>query len=262
MKNLKNAIALSLCLFTVAQLRAEDKYALQWKKAETYKVSGGVLNSTYWEVRNDSAIFSTGNIVINESGKQQLRASIDISKDGSLNALDQAIVYFILNESIVKSFVIKGDEWGEDKGKSDFTFTANKNTALKINIVFKSLGPDRSWKLKDNSVKIELLSKVADPEIAVVTQGSSAKITWKQKTAASANYFIVETSANGQDFKQVGLVKATRSEKNDLFSFIYKILPGETTYYRLKLKDFSGDEKQIGEVYKASGDLSLSNKTE
>lgn len=261
MKNLKNAIALCLCLFTVNQLRAEDKYALQWKKSETYKVSGGVVNSNYWEVRNDSAIFSTGNIVINEPGKQQLKASINISKDGSLNASDQAIVYFILNESIAKSFVIKGDEW-EDKGKSDFTFTANKSSALKINIVFKSLGSDRSWKLKDNSVKIEFLSKLIDPEIAVITHGSSAKITWKQKTATSSNYFIVECSTNGQDFMQAGLVVATRSGNTDNFSFINKVVPTETVYYRLKLRDFSGDEKQIGEVHKVMGDISLSNQTE
>jgi hypothetical protein len=109
---------------------------------------------------------------------------------------------------------------------------------------------------------VEFLAKLSDPEIAVNTLGTSAKITWKQKTTASSNYFIVERSSNGQDFTQAGLVKATRTGNIDTFSFINKTSPAETVYYRLKLKDFSGDEKQIGEVYKVMGDVSLSSKTE
>ena len=54
-----------LLAFVVSQFQvsAEDKvlYTLNWKKSDSYKISGGKILAGFWEVRNDSSIFSSGN---------------------------------------------------------------------------------------------------------------------------------------------------------------------------------------------------------
>lgn len=55
---MKKTIGTLLLMTLTTCLLAGDKviYSVNFKKSETFKVSGGVFNSEYWEVRNDSAI--------------------------------------------------------------------------------------------------------------------------------------------------------------------------------------------------------------
>ena len=244
-----------LLAFVVSQFQvsAEDKvlYTLNWKKSDSYKISGGKILSGFWEVRNDSSIFSSGNWLCNEKGNYKYRVDVTLSSEGKLNSSDQAIIYIMKNEAIAKAFVIKGNEF--DAGKNfSLEFDNEKSPVLKVNIVFKSLGADRAWRLNDGAIHITAISKDDDPEVRAVQLEHVCKVSWKSKTTDQINYFIVQHSANGTDFSQAGLVKAQRNNMISPYSFIDRTENQSKNYYRILIKSFNGEETQLGEIISSS----------
>ena len=239
-------------IFAPMFVKAGDKtiYSVDFKKAETFKVSGGVINADYWEVRNDSAIFTSNNRLCNEKGNYRYQVEVTLAADGKLNADDQCIIYIMQNEAIAKSFVVKGSDMTESK-KFKYEVEGEKSPVLKVNIVLKSLGVDRAWRLTDNAVSIIAISKDDDPELKVIQHANTSSVVWKCKTTDNHNYFIVERSANGTDFSEAGLVKANRNNQINYYSFVDRTDADTTNYYRIKLKSFNGDEMQYGEIVKA-----------
>ncbi|MBS1764536.1 MAG: hypothetical protein JSS90_06180 [Bacteroidetes bacterium] len=240
-----------LFVLVVSQLNvlAEDKsiYTLNWNQSDSYKVSGGKILSGFWEVRNDSSIFSSGNWLCNEKGNYKYRVDVTISGDGKLNSSDQAIIYIMKNENIAKAFVIKGNELDTAKNIA-FEFDNEKSPVLKVNIVFKSLGSDRAWRLNDNAISITAISKDDDPEVKAIQRENACIVSWKSKTTEQTNYFIVERSANGTDFSQAGLVKAERNNQIAPYSFIDHTDNRLKNYYRILIKKFNGEETQLGNI--------------
>jgi hypothetical protein len=262
MHTLKQFTFLLLLIPSLLAAESGDKllYNLNWKKPESFKVSGGVINAGYWEVRNDSCIFSTGNWLCNEKGRHQVQTSVELSSDGLLNASDQAIVYLFLNDKIIKTYVVKGNEVNSAK-LLEYNFNNETVGVLKINIVLKSMGTDRAWQLKDNSIRLVTLSKEDDPDVNVLMAGSVAKITWMQKTTPLTNYFRIERSVNGIDFTGAGLVIANRNNEKNNYSFLDKITEGSAYYYRIIVRDLSGDEKQVGEIINTGNGSSAVTKS-
>ncbi len=249
---LKLSLGTLLLMMIATCLLAGDKviYTVNFKKNETFKVSGGVINSEYWEVRNDSAIFTSNNRLCNEKGNYRYQVEVTLTADGKLNAGDQCIIYIMQNEAIAKSFVVKGSDMAESKNFK-YEVEGEKSPVLKVNIVLKSLGVDRAWRLTDDAVSIIAISKDDDPELKVIQHANTSSIVWKCKTTENHNYFIVERSANGTDFSEAGLVKANRNNQINYYSFVDRTDAGTTNYYRIKLKSFNGDEMQYGEIVKA-----------
>ncbi len=67
------------------------------------------------------------------------------------------------------------------------------------------------------------------------------ELRWSTATEKSNNYFDIERSVNGVDFKSIGTVKGSGNSYKTLnYNFIDKNLSNETTYYRLKQTDFDG----------------------
>ncbi len=150
---LKKSIGTLLLMMITTCLLAGDKviYTVNFKKNETFKVSGGVINAEYWEVRNDSAIFTSNNRLCNEKGNYRYQVEVTLMADGKLNAGDQCIIYIMQNEAIAKSFVVKGTDMAESK-IFKYEVEGEKSPVLKVNIVLKSLGVDRAWRLTDDAV--------------------------------------------------------------------------------------------------------------
>ncbi len=243
-------------------LHADDKiiYSVNFKKPDTYKVSGGVINAGYWEVRNDSSIFTSGNWLCNEKGNFRYKVSIELTADGKLNNTDQAIIYVMKNEAIAKSFVVKGGDVGSAK-KFEYEIDQENAPVVKVNIVLKSFGADRARRINDQSVSITAISKDDDPEFKVTKQSTTTLLSWKKKTNENNNYFIIERSINGTDFSQAGLVKADRNNVVSRYSFVDRTDGDIKYYYRIKVKSFDGDETQFGEILKSGIDSDVANSS-
>ena len=111
MNTIKKIYFLALfALATIYSAKAQEIYSLNWDKSQKFKISGGIIYHDTWEVRNDTCSFSSGNILLNKSGKQDLKAQITLRHDGNLTQADVAIVYVFVNEQIVKSFTVVGNE--------------------------------------------------------------------------------------------------------------------------------------------------------
>jgi hypothetical protein len=80
-------------------------------------------------------------------------------------------------------------------------------------------------------------------DFKVVKDGNKVEINWTTDKNASTNYFEVEKSGNGKDFKTVALVMGPDPSKTDCdcYGCFDKIKTNsKVTYYRLKHVDSEG----------------------
>lgn len=248
-------------LLATCYINAQEIYSLNWDKRDSYKISCGIIYHDTWEVRNDTCSFSSGNIILKKSGKQDLTAKITLRQDGNLTSADVAYGYIFVNEVIAKSFTITGDEL-EDTFTKDESFSVIGKSNVSIRIVFNGADADRAWQLKTGDVKIINNTVTEEPYLTAVFNGTTSKITWQAKTTYNSNYFIVEHSSNGQDFTLSGLVKAETSTGLREYSLIDRVKKESTIFYRVKIKDLTGAEQQVGDIIRldTDGDLSGSIK--
>lgn len=93
----------------------------------------------------------------------------------------------------------------------------------------------------ENPLPVELLSK----EISIKNDG--AEIIWKTASEVENNYFTIERSDDGYEFKSLAIVKGagTTNEAHHYSWIDIAPLPGRS-YYRLRQTDYDGLEKDLG----------------
>jgi hypothetical protein len=104
-----------------------------------------------------------------------------------------------------------------------------------------SVGGVDVWTAGDGAIvgpkvlPIELLSFTASPE------SHSVKLDWSTATELNNDYYTVERSTNGSDFKSIGTVDGSGTTNTVLHYSLEDSDPQEgTAYYRLRQTDFNG----------------------
>jgi hypothetical protein len=256
--NTSNKIYFTLALlFTTVYVSGQEVYSLNWNKKETFKITCGIIYHDTWEVRNDTCSFSSGTILFNKNARQDLKAQITLRHDGNLTGMDVAYGYIFVNEVIVKSFTVAGNEV-EDVFVQEENFSITGKSTVSVRLVFNGSDAERAWQLNSGDIKIVKTSTEDEPYVTATFDGKTSKVTWQAKTNQSSNYFVVERSSNGTDFVLTGLVKAEPSSALREYSLIDRVQKDATVFYRVKAKEFGGNEQQIGDIIRLNTEGGLS----
>ncbi|TVR79186.1 MAG: hypothetical protein EA412_06765 [Chitinophagaceae bacterium] len=90
-----------------------------------------------------------------------------------------------------------------------------------------------------------------------VKEGTAVNVYWATATEIDSDYFIVERSANAEDYKAIQVVEAAGNSVEEIFYQIKDEDPySGVNYYRLKQVDFDGSHEYFGPVYVVFGDKS------
>lgn len=73
-----------------------------------------------------------------------------------------------------------------------------------------------------------------------VKQGSGAVLNWQTADENNTSHFVIQYSTNGQQFEDLGNVKAANTSGNHSYRFVHPVLRDGSNYYRLKMVDLDG----------------------
>lgn len=89
-------------------------------------------------------------------------------------------------------------------------------------------------------------SKIVDFKVESVD--NSINLIWATENADNDNYFEVEKSKNGKNFRTVAIILGPDPQKSDKeYDFVDKKITGNTSYYRVKHVSSTG-ETQFSET--------------
>ncbi len=75
------------------------------------------------------------------------------------------------------------------------------------------------------------------------------EINWTTGMELNNDYFEVQKSLNGKDFKTIGEVNGNGSSETEIDYVYYDMHPNESSYYRLKQVDFDGSTEYSKTIY-------------
>ncbi len=103
---------------------------------------------------------------------------------------------------------------------------------------------------KTSTLPIELI------DFSAKRESSNIFLTWSTATEINNDYFTLERSSNGIDFKQIAMLKGA-GNSNQILNYTYSDISSEDAYYRLKQTDFDGKYSYSSILYIPSMEMNI-----
>jgi hypothetical protein len=263
MKSLKVLMVMAFApIIMLAQPQSNYKFNSQ--EQDGFSVSGGLLDETGWTVNSTSSNFYTNLTKPDAEMESVLDVSIKIRNSGNLDNRDFAWIFYYVNGNIILTKTLRGDKTPAAFDLID-SIAVPADGNFKIRIAFVSDENDEFWRLNNGELIIhkrgsdetaEELPATPPPDLITASRiGNKVKIRWSTAFEEQCNYFLIERSNNGSDFKFAGYVKGQgNSNDSTSYSFIDTEPGQKQSWYKISEVDFSGHRKPFGEVVKDQGE--------
>lgn len=235
----------TLLTFSIQLQAQETLYKVQWDDYSSFSITGGAIESGAWRVTNDSCVYTSAVFALDEHIISGVDIDLTAMVDGKMTDNEKIYGTYYLNGNVMKMFEANGSQFTGDYKRLDH-LSAKPGQRVMIKIALVSGSKDKSWIINSEDIKINV-TESESKKVATIYNGRTIKVAWNYEVNDHCNYFIVERSQNGHDFSQVGLIKAEKNNRNT-FQLIDNGMIAGVNYYRVKIKKFSGDAVQIGNV--------------
>lgn len=228
-------------------------YQLDWSNPATYSVNCGTVVPAQWTVKRDSCNYWSP--VINVGGMigepdKVVSITVRINQSGNLTNNDFAWVRFLVNGSLRKVKVVRGDTVSAVFSYTD-TIHVPAGGFFQIHIALKTDLNTEFWQIKNGDISGCISSTGTLPVkmlyFDVIDNKSSALLKWSTGAELNNHFFKIQRSSNALEYEDIGIVKGagnSSSIKHYTYNDIFP--PSGTIYYRLVQIDTDGKETVYG----------------
>ncbi len=235
----------------------EVSYSLNWADTTTWDVDCGKVNAGNWSVIGKTCTYYSP--VYTASGtagdpNRVLDIDVRINQSGNLDNNDTAWVFLYVNGAIKKTYTCMGDSVSKV-----FIVTRTINVpaggTFFVSVRCKNDRSNELWQIKNGDVTACLRAPSTLPVTLVDFKGSKKDdntilLEWMTLAEVNNNYFTIERSSTGDDFKELTRVEGAGNSTSPRHYQYTDLNPSNGyNYYRLTQTDFDGTT----EVFKTIG---------
>jgi hypothetical protein len=245
-------------------------YHLELSDPSTYTVSCFEQLSSKWKVSNKKCILETSTISIPESNLTNLvdiPVKININGSGNLDKNDFAVFQFFSNNKWNNIDSIQGENIpAEPTTFKYFVKKVSTNSKIKFRLIFSTNSESKYIVLysktdSDFSVEkpyvsgtfIPLSTSLLPVELFSFTGkiiNNRIFVEWITEFEFNNNYFSLEKSYNGIDFKTINEIKGFKySNSKQKYSVFDEYSKNPNIFYRLKQTDLSNNKTYFDIIY-------------